>query len=124
MRRFPALESRWRFWSPDEASIGAVPFHEAKWARLVDRGMSPMLPIRRAAREGTMPVRSISPGALIVVPPELSVTHPHPRPTSGHTLLLDVRIPAWTAVQHRQACAPAKVSTPRRRDHSRAGEPA
>ncbi|NYF55643.1 hypothetical protein HDA35_001474 [Micromonospora purpureochromogenes] len=39
MRRFPALESRCRFWSPDEASIGAVPFHEAKWARLVNRAM-------------------------------------------------------------------------------------
>ncbi|MBM7489610.1 hypothetical protein JOD64_000832 [Micromonospora luteifusca] len=34
MRRFPARDSRWRFWSPDEASSSAVPFQEAKWPRL------------------------------------------------------------------------------------------
>jgi hypothetical protein len=31
-RRFPARESRWRTCSPEEASNGAVPFHDAKWA--------------------------------------------------------------------------------------------
>lgn len=28
--RFPALESRWRVWSPEDASMGAVPFQDAK----------------------------------------------------------------------------------------------
>src|ERR1044072_5538215 len=32
--RFPARDSRWRIWSPEEASIGAVPFQEAKCARV------------------------------------------------------------------------------------------
>lgn len=41
MRRFPARESRWRLLSPQDASIGAVPFQEAKWARLANRRMSP-----------------------------------------------------------------------------------
>ena len=57
MRRFPARDSRWRFWSPEDASIGAVPFQEAKWARLVNRPMSPMSPSRRAAPDGPMPCR-------------------------------------------------------------------
>ena len=26
MRRLPARDSRWRFWSPEDASMGAVPF--------------------------------------------------------------------------------------------------
>jgi hypothetical protein len=30
IRRFPALDRRWRCWSPEDASIGAVPFQEAK----------------------------------------------------------------------------------------------
>src|SRR5665647_324154 len=29
--RFPARESRWRTWSPEDASIGAVPVQDAKW---------------------------------------------------------------------------------------------
>ena len=29
MRRFPARDRRWRCCSPDDASRGAVPFHEA-----------------------------------------------------------------------------------------------
>ena len=29
--RFPARDSRWRTWSPEEASMGAVPFQDAKW---------------------------------------------------------------------------------------------
>ena len=47
MRRFPARESRCRFWSLEEASNGAVPFQEAKWARLANRVMSPMSPSSR-----------------------------------------------------------------------------
>jgi len=27
---FPAQDSRWRTWSPEKASIGAVPFQETK----------------------------------------------------------------------------------------------
>ena len=42
MRRFPARDRRWRRWSPDDASRGAVPFPEAKWPRLAKRRMSPM----------------------------------------------------------------------------------
>ena len=41
MRRFPARDSRWRSWSPDEASNGAVPFQDAKWPRSGNRVMSP-----------------------------------------------------------------------------------
>jgi len=37
IRRFPAREGRWRSWFPDEASIGAVPFHEANWSRSAKR---------------------------------------------------------------------------------------
>jgi hypothetical protein len=48
MRRLPARESRWRFCSPEEASMGAVPFQEAKWARLVNRPMSPSSRVRTA----------------------------------------------------------------------------
>jgi len=40
MRRFPARDSRWRVWSPEEAPSGAVPFQEAKWPRLAKRWMS------------------------------------------------------------------------------------
>src|SRR2546423_9674716 len=29
--RLPARESRWRTWSPEDASMGAVPFQDAKW---------------------------------------------------------------------------------------------
>jgi hypothetical protein len=29
--RFPARDSRWRTWSPEEASRGAMPFQDAKW---------------------------------------------------------------------------------------------
>jgi hypothetical protein len=55
MRRFPARESRWRLLSPEDASIGAVPFQEAKWARLANRRMSPTSPSSRAAPDGPMP---------------------------------------------------------------------
>ena len=41
-----------------EASIGAVPFQDAKWP-LVGNRMSPTSPISRAAVEGPMPCRSI-----------------------------------------------------------------
>jgi hypothetical protein len=34
MRRFPARDRRCRFCSPEDASMGAVPFQDAKWARL------------------------------------------------------------------------------------------
>ena len=55
MRRLPARESRWRCWSPEEASIGAVPFQDAKWPRVAKRAMSPMSPSSRAAPEGPIP---------------------------------------------------------------------
>ena len=60
MRRLPARDRRWRFWSPEDASMGAVPFHEAKWAALRNRSMSPMSPSRRAAPDGPIPLRSLS----------------------------------------------------------------
>jgi hypothetical protein len=36
--RFPARDSRWRMCWPLEASIGAVPFQDAKWSRLGEPG--------------------------------------------------------------------------------------
>jgi hypothetical protein len=58
--RFPARDSRCRIWSPEDASMGAVPFQEAKCALLGNRVMSPTSTSRRAAPEGPMPCRSIS----------------------------------------------------------------
>ena len=60
MRRLPARERRWRFWSPEEASIGAVPFHEAKCPAVRNRLMSPMSPNSRAAPDGPIPLSSRS----------------------------------------------------------------
>lgn len=51
-RRLPARHSRWRFWSPEDASIGAVPFQDAKCAAVQNRLMSPMSPMSRAALTG------------------------------------------------------------------------
>ena len=55
MRRFPARESRWRVWLPEDASSGAVPFQEANRSRLANRWMSPTSASSRAAPEGPMP---------------------------------------------------------------------
>src|SRR5665647_3596055 len=41
--RFPARESRWRTWSPEEASMGAVPVQDAKWALFGEPGDVPDL---------------------------------------------------------------------------------
>jgi hypothetical protein len=56
IRRLPVRDRRWRFWSPEDASIGAVPFQQAKWALLRNRLMSPMSPSRRAAPDGPIPL--------------------------------------------------------------------
>jgi len=37
MRLFPARESRWRVWLPEDASRGAVPFQEANRSRRANR---------------------------------------------------------------------------------------
>ena len=37
MRLFPARESRWRVWLPEDASSGAVPFQEANRSRRANR---------------------------------------------------------------------------------------
>jgi hypothetical protein len=58
--RFPARDNRCRTCSPEEASIGAVPFQDAKCARLGNRVVSPTSTSSRAAPEGPMPCRSIS----------------------------------------------------------------
>ncbi len=55
MRRISARDSRWRRWSPKDASSGAVPFQEAKWPRLAKRLMLPTSPSGRAAPDGPMP---------------------------------------------------------------------
>jgi hypothetical protein len=55
--RLPAWESRWRIWSPEEASIGAVPFQDAKWPLVGKRVMSPASTSKRAAPVGPMPCR-------------------------------------------------------------------
>jgi len=58
--RLPARESRWRIWSPEEASIGAVPFQEAKWARLAKRVMSATSTSSRGAPDGPIPLSASS----------------------------------------------------------------
>jgi len=58
--RLPARDSRWRIWSPEEASIGAVPFQEAKCARVGNRVMSSASISSRAAPDGPIPCRLVS----------------------------------------------------------------
>jgi hypothetical protein len=58
--RLPARDSRWRTWSPEEASIGAVPFQEAKCARVGNRVMSRVSISSRAAPDGPIPCRLVS----------------------------------------------------------------
>ena len=61
--RFPARESRWRVCSPEDASMGAVPFQDAKWLRSGNLVMSPTSTRSRAADEGPIPlswVRAVS----------------------------------------------------------------
>jgi len=58
MRRLPARDRRWRFWSPEDVSSGAVPFQEAKCAAVANRAMSPMSPMSRAAPDGPIPLSS------------------------------------------------------------------
>ncbi len=53
--RLPARESRWRTWSPEDASRGAVPFHDAKWPLLGKRVISPTSISSRAAPDGPIP---------------------------------------------------------------------
>ncbi len=65
--RLPARDSRWRTCSPEDASIGAVPFHDAKCALDGKRVMSPASISSRAAAEGPIPYRLVS-----VVPVALS----------------------------------------------------
>jgi hypothetical protein len=54
----PARDSLCRTWSPEEASMGAVPFQEAKCALFGNRVMSPTSTRSRAAPVGPMPCRS------------------------------------------------------------------
>jgi hypothetical protein len=60
MRRFPRLGRRWRRWSPEDASIGAVPCQEAKCAAVRNRSIVAMSPMSRAAPDGPIPLRSVS----------------------------------------------------------------
>jgi hypothetical protein len=60
MRPLPRRDRRWRRWSPEDASIGAVPFHDAKCAAVRNRAMSAMSPMSRAAPDGPIPFRSVS----------------------------------------------------------------
>ena len=55
----PARDSRWRTWSPQEASVGAVPFGEAKWALLGNLVTSPASTSSRAAPDGPIACRSV-----------------------------------------------------------------
>jgi hypothetical protein len=67
--RFPARDRRWRTWSPEEASIGAVPFHEAKWAlsgNLVTSFTSASSP---ATPEGPIPCRLVKVVAMAASSP-------------------------------------------------------
>ena len=58
--RLPALDSRCRTWSPEEASIGAVPFQDAKWALSGNLVTSATSTSSRAAPEGPIPCRVVS----------------------------------------------------------------
>src|SRR5688572_1954581 len=60
MRRLPSRDRRWRRWSPEDASIGAVPFHEAKCDAVRNRPMFEMSPMSRAAPDGPIPLSSVS----------------------------------------------------------------
>ena len=84
MRRFPARDSRWRFWSPEEASMGAVPFQEAKWraagepadvADVADQpggaGRADAVQVLQPAAGGWRPVRSAPAFAILIF---LSIT--------------------------------------------------
>jgi hypothetical protein len=57
MRLFPARESRWRDWLPEDASSGAVPFQEANRSRLANRWTPATSASSRAAPEGPVPCR-------------------------------------------------------------------
>src|SRR5690242_16726686 len=59
MRLFPARESRWRAWLPEEASGGAVPVQEANRPRLANRWTSPTSASSRAAPGGPLPCSCI-----------------------------------------------------------------
>src|SRR5665648_659032 len=48
--RLPARESRCLTWSPEDASMGAVPVQDAKWSLFGNRVMSPTSTNSRAAR--------------------------------------------------------------------------
>ena len=50
IRRFPARDSRCRTWSPENASISAVPFQDAKWPRSGNLVMSATSTIQPADR--------------------------------------------------------------------------
>ena len=56
MRRFPARESRWRVWLPEDASRGAVPFQEANRSRRANR--------RGVGDVGEQPGGAAGPGAV------------------------------------------------------------
>src|SRR6476659_30927 len=68
IRRFPALDSRCRTISPEEAAIGAVPVQDANRFRSANRATSPTSAKVRAATIGPTPVRSINvePEALTI----------------------------------------------------------
>ena len=74
MRRFPARESRWRAWLPEDASSGAVPFQEANRSRLANRWTSAASASSRAAPEGPMPCRSIRVDPRAVTSPVSSLS--------------------------------------------------
>ena len=55
----PARESRWRTWSPEDASIGAVPFQDAKCALEGKRATSRASISSRAAPDGPIPFKLV-----------------------------------------------------------------
>jgi len=60
IRRFPARDSRWRTWSPEDTSIGAVPLQLANLSLVANRVMSPTSAKIRPAITGPMPNRLVS----------------------------------------------------------------
>jgi hypothetical protein len=59
IRRFPALDRRWRTVSPDDASIGAVPVQDANRFRSANLVASPTSAKTRAATIGPTPGSSV-----------------------------------------------------------------
>jgi hypothetical protein len=58
--RFPARDSRWRTWSPEDTPVGAVPLQLANLSLAANRETSPASARIRPAITGPIPNRPVS----------------------------------------------------------------